>query len=101
MRKHKCKSQNQACINAIMKNDFMSHFVSYCLVVSENLEMSRNGDASSAVMDHSIAKIKLWTPRVVGGHLPYLQPQERNPVQNDHLCSLFGHWREKRDPPGT
>ena len=61
------------CINAIMKHDFMSHFLSYCLVVSENLEVSGNGDASTAVMDVLSAKITLWTPRVVGSHLPYLQ----------------------------
>lgn len=95
MRKHKCKSPKQACINAIMKHDFMSHFLSYCLVVSKNLEVSRNGDASIAVMDQSIAKITLWTPRVVGGHLSYLHPQRKEP--SPKLSSLLPLWSLERE----
>lgn len=65
-----------ACVNTIMKHAFISHFLSCCLVASENLEVSGNGDASTAVMDQSIVKmITLWTPRVVGSHLPDLQPR--------------------------
>lgn len=65
-----------ACINTIMKHAFISHFLRYCLVASEYLEAPGNGDVSTAVMDQSIAKmITLWTPRVVGSHLPYLQPR--------------------------
>lgn len=71
-REHKCKSPKLPCINTIMKPDSCHSFSACGLRASK---VPGNGDASTALMDQSIAQITLgW----LGAHCWYKDILLRN-----------------------